>query len=90
MVQGAMGNPDGKQDGPNAGGRQAIWIYANHHQERREKTGWSELLVPGVYDRNDTVLHEPVTHDVYRTPATDDILVTFADGVVSSIEQRKR
>lgn len=86
-VQGAMGVPDAMQDGPDTGAKKSVWIYSNHRQERREKTGWSRVLVPGVYDQNDTMIHEPVTHDVYRTPANDDIRVTFASGVVSSIEQ---
>ncbi len=89
-VQGAMGVPDTKQDGPNPGAKQTVWIYSNRGQALWEKTGWSEVLVPGVYDQNDTMIHEPVTHDLYRTPANAGIRVTFAGGVVSSIEQLER
>lgn len=87
-----MGNPDEKLDGPNADGSQVIWIYKGspQHIGSREPTGWSQVLVPGVVDQNNTVIKEPLTKEIYRTQANADIRVAFAGGVVSSVEQLQR
>ena len=88
MVYVAMGKPDEKRDSPNADGYQSVWIYINKHPsvKRRERTGWSEVIVPAVRDQHEVVIHEEVTKDVYRTQAKDEIHVVFARGVVSGIE----
>jgi hypothetical protein len=90
MVQRAMGKPDVKRDEPTAGGHQSVWIYTNYHPQARQRTGWSEVLVAGTHDKNDQVVQEPVTHDVYRAQAKDDFRVVFTAGRVSSVEHVKQ
>jgi hypothetical protein len=89
MVQGVLGPPDEKKSGPDAGGHQSTWIYANYQPEPRQSTGWSEVLVSGVNDQNDQVLQKPVTHEIYRPAVKENLRVVFTDGLVSSIEHLK-
>jgi hypothetical protein len=89
-VRALLGNPAEKQEVPESAGHQLVWIYTNVPLELRQKTGWSEVLVPGVNDQHGQVVQPQVTHDIYREPATEDIRVTFADGIVSSIEHLRR
>ena len=87
-VQRAMGRPDTKQDVANPASHQSVWTYYNYYQQvaQQESTGWTEVLAPAVYDPQGKVVQAPVTREIYRTQAEEDIEVTFKDGVVSDVE----
>lgn len=90
-VMHAMGEPDEKRGGMVAAGS-GTWVYRNHIQrpERQEQTGWSEVLVPAVHDRNGNVVHAEVTRDIPRTQMGNVMQVHFRNGVVSAIEHLTR
>lgn len=52
--------------------------------------GYRRVVVPMNGGRGYVVVHEPVTQDVYRTHVDDRIRVTFANGVVQSVESTQR
>lgn len=88
MVYIALGKPDEKQDVAKGG---AVWLYQDYYRKmgHRERTGWSEVVAPGVKDENAVVVQPPVTRDVYREQTGEDIRVTFTAGTVSAIEHLK-
>jgi hypothetical protein len=92
MVYIALGNPDERRDVLNADGTQNVWIYKTYWQQY-EGTAWlgyRRIIVPSRTGRGYAIYHEPVTQDVYRTHADEVIRVTFANGVVSQVEQQRR
>ena len=92
MVYIALGNPDERRDVLNADGTQNVWIYKSYWQQY-EGTAWlgyRRTIVPSRTGRGYVIGHEPVTQDVYRTHADDRFRVTFANGVVSQVEQTRR
>lgn len=92
MVYIAFGNPDERRDVLNADGTQTVWIYKTYWQQY-EGTAWlgyRRVIVPMNSRRGYVIYHEPVTQDVYRTHADEVIRVTFANGVVSQVEQQRR
>lgn len=92
MVYIALGNPDERRDITNADGTQTTWIYRTYWQQYEGQAwlGYRRVIVPARGGRGYVVFHEPVTQDVYRTNVDDRIRVTFANGVVQSIEQQHR
>jgi hypothetical protein len=92
MVYIALGNPDERRDVVTADGSQNLWIYKTYWQQY-EGTAWlgyRRIIVPNRSGRGYTIFHEPVTQDVYRTHADETIRVTFANGVVSRVDQQRR
>ena len=92
MVYIALGNADERRDVLNADGTQTLWIYKSYWQQY-EGTAWlgyRRIIVPSRTGRGYVIYHEPVTQDVYRTHADEVIRVTFANGVVSQVEQQRR
>ncbi len=90
MVTVAMGQPDEKREVADTKGDITVWVYRTHQKSKgQESTGWSEVLVPAVVDQNGTVVHEAVTHEIYLPQGEMEIHVTFAAGVVSSVQQQK-
>jgi hypothetical protein len=92
MVYIALGNPDERRDIATANGQQTVWIYRTYWQQY-EGTAWlgyRRVIVPAADGRGYVIFHEPVTQDVYRTHADDTIRVTFANGVVQTVEQMQR
>jgi hypothetical protein len=92
MVYIALGNPDERRDVLNADGTQTLWIYKSYWQQY-EGTAWlgyRRVIVPARNGRGYAIFHEPVTQDVYRTHTDEVIRVTFANGVVSQVEQQRR
>jgi hypothetical protein len=92
MVYIALGNPDERRDTLTADGSQNTWIYKTYWQQY-EGTAWlgyRRVIVPARNGRGYVIFHEPVTQDVYRTRADEVIRVTFANGVVSQVEQQRR
>ncbi len=92
MVYIALGNPDERRDILNADGTQTTWIYKSYWQQYEGQAwlGYRRVIVPSRSGRGYVVFHEPVTQDVYRTHVDDKIRVTFANGVVQSVEQTQR
>jgi len=92
MVYIALGNPDERRDVMNADGAQNTWIYKSYWQQY-EGTAWlgyRRVIVPASNRRGYVIFHEPVTQDVYRTHVDEVIRVTFANNVVSQVEQQRR
>ena len=92
MVYIALGSPDERRDVLNADGTQTLWIYKSYWQQY-EGTAWlgyRRIVVPSRTGRGYVIYHEPVTQDVYRTHADEVIRVTFANSVVSQVEQQRR
>ena len=92
MVYIALGNPDERRDTLNADGAHNTWIYKTYWQQY-EGTAWlgyRRVIVPAPNGRGYLVFHEPVTQDVYRTNIDEVIRVTFANGVVSQVDQQRR
>ena len=92
MVYIALGNPDERRDVQNADGTQTLWIYKTYWQQY-EGTAWlgyRRIIVPSNTGRGYVIFHEPVTQDVYRTHVDEVIRVTFANSVVSQVEQQRR
>jgi hypothetical protein len=92
MVYIALGNPDERRDVMNADGTYTTWVYKSY-QQQYEGTAWlgyRRVIVPARDGRGYVVFHEPVTQDVYRTHVNDVIRVSFANGVVSQVEQQRR
>jgi hypothetical protein len=92
MVYIALGNPDERRDVLNADGTYTTWVYKTY-QQQYEGTAWlgyRRVIVPARDGRGYVVFHEPVTQDVYRTHVDDVIRVSFANGVVSQVEQQRR
>lgn len=92
MVYIALGNPDERRDTTTADGTHTTWIYRTYWQQY-EGTAWlgyRRVIVPVQGGRGYAIFHEPVTQDVYRTHADDRFRVTFANGVVSQVEQTRR
>ena len=92
MVYIALVNPDEQRDVLNADGAQNVWIYRTYWQQY-EGTAWlgyRRVIVPTRTGRGYAIFHEPVTRDIYRTRADEVIRVTFANGVVSQVEQQRR
>jgi hypothetical protein len=83
VVQRKMGRPDERRE---LAGR-TVWIYENylHRRTTHETTGWSEVLVPEMVDRRANTVGRPVSREIYRTRAKEDIRVTFKDGAVISV-----
>lgn len=90
QVLGAMGDPDERREVAGVPGHRSVWVYATHDPARLQKTGWSEVVMPRVDDQHGTVVQQPITRDIYRTQATEEVQVNFTDGLVSSLEHRKR
>jgi hypothetical protein len=92
MVYIALGNPDERRDRVTADGSQTTWIYKTYWQQYEGQAwlGYRRVIVPARNGRGYVVFHEPVTQDVYRTNVDERIRVTFANGVVESIEQMQR
>jgi hypothetical protein len=91
MVYIALGSPDERRDVATADGSQNVWIYKTYWQQY-EGTAWlgyRRVIVPAANGRGYVIYHEPVTQDVYRTRADEVIRVTFANGVVSQVEQQR-
>ena len=89
MVYIALGYPDEVREVTTAQGAQTQWIYRTYWQqyEGTEWVGWHRRIVPlrgGGY----TVIHEPVTADLYRTHVDEVIRVTFQRGVVAEVDQQ--
>lgn len=91
MVYIALGYPDEVRQVATAQGVQTIWIYRTYWQEYEGTAwvGWRRVIVPMRNGRGYFVLHEPVTTDVYSTQADDTIRVTFLNGAVTSVQQRR-
>jgi hypothetical protein len=92
MVYIALGNPDERREVLNADGRQTTWIYKSYWQQY-EGTAWlgyRRVVMPARSGRGYVIYHEPVTQDVYRTRVDELIRVSFANGVVSQVEQENR
>lgn len=92
MVYIALGNPDERRDVMNADGTQTTWVYRTYWQQYEGQAwlGYRRVVLPARGGRGYVVYHEPVTQDVYRTHVDDRIRVTFANGVVQSVEQAYR
>ena len=92
MVYIALGNPDERRDVSTADGTRTTWIYKTYWQQY-EGTAWlgyRRIIVPTNNGRGYVIFHEPVTQDVYRTHVDEVIRVTFANNVVSQVEQQRR
>jgi hypothetical protein len=92
MVYIALGNPDERRELLTADGAQNTWVYKSYWQQY-EGTAWlgyRRIIVPSRTGRGYVIFHEPVTQDVYRTLVDEVIRVSFANGVVSQVEQQKR
>ena len=92
MVYIALGNPDERRDTMNADGTRTTWVYKTYWQQY-EGTAWlgyRRVIVPARDGRGYFIYHEPVKQDVYRTHVDDVIRVTFANNVVSQVEQTRR
>ncbi|MBA4137796.1 MAG: hypothetical protein C0518_10810 [Opitutus sp.] len=85
-----MGQPDEQRDETNPARGQAVWIYKGYSpsHEPRERTGWSEVLSPGVRDQHGNVVRKPLFREVYRPQRADDIQVIFLDGAVWAVERQ--
>ena len=92
MVYIALGNPDERRDILNADGTQTTWVYRTYWQQYEGQAwlGYRRVVVPARNGRGYVVFHEPVTQDIYSTNVDDRIRVTFANGVVQSVEQHQR
>ena len=92
MVYIALGKPDERRDLLNADGNQTTWVYRTYWQQYEGQAwlGYRRVVVPSRTGRGYVVFHEPVTQDVYRTHVDDRIRVTFANGVVQSVEATQR
>jgi len=90
MVTIVMGRPDEKREVAGTNGDLSVWVYRIHQKgQDQEPTGWSEVLVPAVIDQNETVVHEAITREIYRTEGEVEIHVAFAAGFVSSVQQQE-
>jgi hypothetical protein len=92
MVYIALGNPDERRETLTADGANNTWIYKSYWQQY-EGTAWlgyRRVIVPARNGRGYVIYHEPVTQDVYRTHVDESIRVTFANGVVSQVDQQRR
>lgn len=89
-VLGTMGEPNEKREVAGVPGHRSVWVYTTQDKALRQKTGWSEILVPRIEDQRGAVVQQSVTQDVYRGPANEEVHVNFTDGLVSSLEHRKR
>lgn len=89
-VVSAMGEPKEKREVAGVPGHRSVWVYTAHDQTTLQKTGWSEILSPRVEDQHGTVVQEAVKRPVYRVRASEEVHVNFTDGLVSSLEHRKR
>ena len=92
MVYIALGNPEEKRDVSTSDGTQTVWLYKTYWEqyEGTAWVGWHRVIVPAAGGRGYVVFHEPITQDIYRTHLDEVIRVTFANNVVSSVEQQKR
>ena len=92
MVYIALGDPDEKRDVDSAAGQQTSWIYRTYWQQYEGTTwvGWHRMIVPAANGRGYVVFHEPIERDLYTTRVDEVIRVTFADGKVTTVDQRKR
>ena len=92
MVYIALGNPEEKRDVTNASGSQTTWVYKTYWEqyEGTAWVGWHRVIVPAANGRGYLIYHEPVTQDLYRTRVDEVIRVTFANNVVTAVEQQKR
>jgi hypothetical protein len=92
MVYIALGHPDEKRAVSTPDGTQETWIYRSYWEqyEGTAWVGWHRVIVPAGNGRGYIIYHEPVTRDVYSTHVDEVIRVTFARGVVASVEQRQR
>lgn len=92
MVYIALGNPDEKRERTERNGASSVWIYRTYIDEYAGSVwaGYRRVIVPARGGRGYIVYHEPITQDVYRTRVDEVIRVTFANGVVSTVEQSKR
>jgi outer membrane protein assembly factor BamE (lipoprotein component of BamABCDE complex) len=92
MVYIALGNPEEKRDVTTASGTQTVWVYKTYWEQYEGSAwvGWHRVIVPAPNGRGYMVYHEPITQDLYRTHVDEVIRVTFANGVVSTVEQQKR
>lgn len=92
MVYIALGNPDERREIMTADGTQTTWVYKTYWQEYEGQAwlGYRRVILPARNGRGYVVFHEPVTQDVYRTNVDDRIRVTFANGMVETVEQFSR
>ena len=92
MVYIALGDPDEKRDLDSAAGQQTSWIYRTYWQqyEGTAWVGWHRMIVPAANGRGYVVFHEPIERNLYSTRVDEVIRVTFADGKVTTVDQRKR
>lgn len=82
-VAAALGRPNHVQQRTGTGGQETVWIYPHYRLPPPRATGWSEVLVAGTHDQNDTENRKPVTREVYRKEVDRDLLVVFIGGRVS-------
>jgi len=89
-VEAAIGRPNHREERSGAKGPETVWVYPHYHQAPPTATGWSEVLVAGMHDQNDTEIRKPVTREVYHKEVERDMLVVFINGRVGYVEFQTR
>jgi len=92
MVYISLGDPEEKRTVSTSDGDQTVWIYRTYWEQYEGSAwvGWHRVIVPAAGGRGYLVYHEPISRDIYRTHVDEVIRVTFANNVVSSVDQQKR
>jgi hypothetical protein len=91
MVYMALGRPDAVRQRTTAKGDETTWIYNTYDEEYEgvAPAGYRRIVFFDPGSREYHVVYEPVNAPVYSEHVEDNIRVTFANGRVAAIEQKK-
>lgn len=91
MVYIALGAPDEKREILRREGTETTWIYNAYWQEYRGTAlvGYRRYTVYNQATKTFRVVYEPVREAIYTPRVEERLRISFADGLVSAIEEIK-